>query len=100
MRLTEGYSVDKDENGKYIMCHACFSISYHPKDVREKFCNFCDRYHSKSVSMYQQLILLDGERRRDAAARMVTANWRIRKRLRRITAFAVSKGLIPFEESK
>jgi hypothetical protein len=28
-----------------IRCHACGRVSYHPKDVDERYCGACHRFH-------------------------------------------------------
>lgn len=44
-RELEGYVLGHDENGDFITCKACGYTSHHPKDVREKFCGHCDKFH-------------------------------------------------------
>ena len=44
-RFTAGYALGIDANGRnYIVCNRCSSRSYHPEDISEKFCAYCDRF--------------------------------------------------------
>lgn len=36
---------DRAVGGKAIRCELCGRTSYHPMDVREKYCGHCRRFH-------------------------------------------------------
>lgn len=44
-----GYDlVINQETGRLVLgirCHTCERTSYHPKDVRERYCGACKRFH-------------------------------------------------------
>jgi hypothetical protein len=37
------YEISPD--GKSIKCLRCWRTSFHPEDVRNKFCGYCHRFH-------------------------------------------------------
>jgi len=39
------YSIEKTAEGNVILCNICMRWSFHPMDVREKYCPFCSRWH-------------------------------------------------------
>jgi ribosomal protein L37E len=32
-----------------IRCHTCGRVSYHPKDVEERYCGACHRFHEEHL---------------------------------------------------
>jgi hypothetical protein len=40
-----GQSYELLDDGRAIRCLACGLTSYHPRDVAEKYCGFCHRFH-------------------------------------------------------
>lgn len=39
------FTLGNDDHGDFIICDACGMKSYHPMDVREKWCGKCEKYH-------------------------------------------------------
>lgn len=39
------YSIVDD--GRAILCLVCHRLSYHPKDVRERYCGYCHTFHTR-----------------------------------------------------
>lgn len=39
------------ESGAAIRCHACGRASHHPRDVAERYCGYCHRYHEQQPAM-------------------------------------------------
>jgi hypothetical protein len=48
-----GYDLVVVQDGKRLVlairCHACQRISYHPKDVRERYCGACHAFHEEHL---------------------------------------------------
>jgi ribosomal protein L37E len=43
MAPTKGYQLV--HNGQGIQCLRCLHISYHPRDIEERYCGYCHRFH-------------------------------------------------------
>jgi hypothetical protein len=42
------------ETGRLILgirCHACARVSYHPKDIEERYCGACHRFHEAGQAL-------------------------------------------------
>jgi len=48
-----GYDLVVVENRKRLVlgirCHVCRVVSFHPKDIDERYCNVCDAFHSDGL---------------------------------------------------
>lgn len=39
------------EAGAAIRCHACGRVSHHPRDVKQRYCGHCHRFHDRQAPM-------------------------------------------------
>jgi len=44
-RKALGYTIDQMGGVESITCHTCKRTSYHPKDVENRYCGFCKKFH-------------------------------------------------------
>jgi hypothetical protein len=50
------------EDGQAIKCHTCGLTSYHPEDVRHRFCGKCNVFH-EDEELFERLEKVDAESR-------------------------------------
>jgi len=44
----KGYIVGYDHKGHHcIICLNCKKVSYHPEDIKQKYCGYCHKFHDK-----------------------------------------------------
>jgi ribosomal protein L37E len=44
--FTSLYTITTDRDGRQsITCHTCGRTSYHPEDVRQRYCGYCHVFH-------------------------------------------------------
>jgi hypothetical protein len=36
-----------------IRCHKCQKVSYHPKDIKERYCGHCHVFHEESLLAHE-----------------------------------------------
>lgn len=36
-----------------IRCHVCSQVSFHPKDIRERYCAVCDTFHEEHLLAHE-----------------------------------------------
>lgn len=59
------YAIGFNEETKEekITCFICNKTSYHPKDIKEKYCNYCRHYHDDIADeIYSSFIEQEGRR--------------------------------------
>lgn len=48
------YTLGVGKHGQhFIRCHICASISYHPEDIRQKYCGTCHQFHEILLQMQE-----------------------------------------------
>jgi hypothetical protein len=50
------------DDGRAIECLRCGMVSYHPEDVRQRYCGHCHRFHDDPIAAIwdpKRMMLLD-----------------------------------------
>lgn len=48
------YTLVRDDGVDGIRCLFCHAVSYHPEDIRQRFCGRCDIFHTDDVLAWYQ----------------------------------------------